>query len=108
MVYLDPTELKWLPRVKTWLQIHSEKLKPPLQALILNLFETYVEDGFIYLKKNCEHIIAQVSYSHNIPLDLLSLAFTFLLKSPNLYKACLLSINCFHIIILKQQVKLVI
>ncbi|XP_011495537.1 PREDICTED: dynein heavy chain 6, axonemal [Ceratosolen solmsi marchali] len=63
MVYLDPSELKWLPRVKSWLLMLAEKLKPAVQSVILNLFETYVEDGFKFIKKYCDSVIAQVEIS---------------------------------------------
>ncbi|XP_031781103.1 dynein heavy chain 6, axonemal isoform X1 [Nasonia vitripennis] len=64
MVYLDPTELKWLPYVKTWIADVSEKLeRRDVPILLLELFEKYVEDGFTFFKKYCDHAMSQVDIS---------------------------------------------
>lgn len=61
MVYLDPTELKWLPYVKTWIAGVSENLgRRDVPILLLELFEKYVEDGFIFFRKYCDYAISQV------------------------------------------------
>ena len=61
MVYFDPVDLKWMPYVKSWLQkIPESILNESLKEEILQLFETYVEEGFLFFKKNCDHAISQV------------------------------------------------
>lgn len=63
MVYLDPTELKWLPRVKTWIKgICTEDMpkQEVIAPLLLEMFEKYVEKGLKFFKKNCDNAIAQV------------------------------------------------
>lgn len=66
MVYLDPSELKWLPRVKTWIAGISRKLpRKEIPALLLELFEKYVEDGLVFFRKNCDSAIAQVRWLIN-------------------------------------------
>lgn len=65
MVYLDPTELKWLPLVKTWVQkLPDDIFIPEYQQLIIDLFEQYFENALIFFRRSCDHAIAQVrSYS---------------------------------------------
>nr|CAH7757603.1 unnamed protein product [Callosobruchus chinensis] len=64
MVYVDSEELKWLPYVKTWLQKLSENLiNQEMKEFMLSLFEYAVENGFIFLKKNCQFSIHQVEVS---------------------------------------------
>ncbi|XP_023289677.1 dynein heavy chain 6, axonemal [Orussus abietinus] len=64
MVYVDPSELKWLPHVKTWLKrLPDNVLNEALREMILELFETYVEDGLNFFRKNCDQAIAQVDVS---------------------------------------------
>ncbi|XP_058809206.1 dynein axonemal heavy chain 6 [Phymastichus coffea] len=64
MVYLDPSELRWLPRVKTWIASISEKLpRKEIPALLSELFESYVDDGLVFFRKNCDYAIAQVDIS---------------------------------------------
>nr|CAI5844200.1 unnamed protein product [Callosobruchus analis] len=64
MVYVDSEELKWLPYVKTWLQKLSENLvNQEMKDFMLSLFEYAVENGFIFLKKNCQFSIHQVEVS---------------------------------------------
>ncbi|XP_047348170.1 dynein axonemal heavy chain 6 [Vespa velutina] len=64
MVYLDPTELKWLPLVKTWVQKLPEDIFiPEYQQLIIDLFEQYFENALIFFGRSCDHAIAQVDIS---------------------------------------------
>ncbi|CAB0031813.1 unnamed protein product [Trichogramma brassicae] len=64
MVYLDPTELKWMPYVKTWIATISEQLfKKEIAPFLLELFAKYVEAGLVFFRKNCDHAIAQVDIS---------------------------------------------
>ncbi|XP_034941913.1 dynein heavy chain 6, axonemal [Chelonus insularis] len=61
MVYVDPLELGWMPYVKSWLSKLQNKLPDVvIYNTILELFEKYIEDGLVFLKKNCQHVIAQV------------------------------------------------
>lgn len=62
MVYVDPDELKWLPYVKSWAARVNEKLmNPEMKEFMISLFEHAVEDGFIFMKKQCQYSIHQVS-----------------------------------------------
>ncbi|XP_041356323.1 dynein heavy chain 6, axonemal-like isoform X2 [Gigantopelta aegis] len=63
MVYIDSEELKWMPFVKTWLNIWSEQLREDDRDYLLNLFETYVEDGLRFIHKKCTETMAQVEVS---------------------------------------------
>lgn len=66
MVYVDPDELKWLPYVKTWLQLFDENiLIPEMKDFVLSLFEAFVEDGFVFLKRRGEYayFINQVRFN---------------------------------------------
>ncbi|KAK2585046.1 hypothetical protein KPH14_008566 [Odynerus spinipes] len=64
MVYVDPAELKWLPRVKTWvLKLSDEIFTDEYRQLILDLFKAHFENGLVFFKKNCDHAIAQVDIS---------------------------------------------
>lgn len=61
MVYVDPSQLKWMPYVKSWVdKVPETYLNRDFHPMIIELFETYFESGLIFFKKNCEHAIAQV------------------------------------------------
>ena len=60
MVYIDSEELKWLPYVKTWLSGWTEELRDDDRSYLLNLFQTYVEDGIKFIHKKCVETMAQV------------------------------------------------
>lgn len=69
MVYFDPVDLKWMPYVKSWLQkIPENILDETLREELLFLFETYVEDGLTFFKKNCDRAIAQVEMNFIIEI----------------------------------------
>ncbi|KAJ9576326.1 hypothetical protein L9F63_006826, partial [Diploptera punctata] len=63
MVYIDPDELKWLPYVKTWLAKLPVELPEGFCQYLEDLFSTYIEDGFIFIKKSCDEAIRQVDIS---------------------------------------------
>ncbi|KAK0176317.1 hypothetical protein PV328_000464 [Microctonus aethiopoides] len=64
MVYVDSSELGWMPYVKTWLSKLPDNLQnPEITNLILKLFNDYVEDGLAFFKKSCDHAISQVDIS---------------------------------------------
>lgn len=64
MVYVDPNELKWLPYITSWLQGIEERT--PILAeyvpFLLELFSKYVENGFVFVKKQCFCPINQVNH----------------------------------------------
>ena len=60
MVYVDPTELKWMPYVKSWLNTLPDTVRNEHRSQIAELFEKYFEDGLIFCSKNCVSPIAQV------------------------------------------------
>lgn len=77
MVYVDSEEIKYLPFVRSWLQKFDENLLiPEMNEFLLSLFETYVEDGFTFIKKRGTFAIHQVI---NIMLQLVSHKSNFLL-----------------------------
>lgn len=62
MVYLDPTELQWLPYVKTWVsQLPGRLVSDEIKEPILELFAKYMDNGLAFFKKNCDHAINQVA-----------------------------------------------
>ncbi|XP_069668946.1 dynein axonemal heavy chain 6 isoform X3 [Periplaneta americana] len=63
MVYIDPDEIKWLPYVKSWLAKLDITLPEDGRSYIEDLFSTYVEEGFVFIKKNCDYAIHQVDIS---------------------------------------------
>ncbi|XP_071788570.1 dynein axonemal heavy chain 6-like isoform X3 [Asterias amurensis] len=63
MVYIDPGELKWMPYVRTWIADFKGKVKEETFTYILELFETYVEDGLRFTSKKCIQAINQVDIS---------------------------------------------
>lgn len=66
MVYVDPTELKWMPYVKSWLNTLPDTVRNEHRSQIAELFEKYFEDGLIFCSKNCVSPITQV---HNLEID---------------------------------------
>ena len=60
MVYIDPAELGWSPYVRTWMKEHGSKLKEETRDYILELFDTYVDEGLKFVRKKCTEAIAQV------------------------------------------------
>lgn len=61
MVYVDPTELKWMPYVKSWLDTLPDALvKNEHRLQIIELFGKYFEEGLIFCRKNCVCPILQV------------------------------------------------
>ncbi|XP_076676367.1 dynein heavy chain at 16F [Andrena cerasifolii] len=64
MVYVDPAELKWMPYVSTWVTTLPEAtVKDEHRDLIIELFQTYFEDGLVFCSRNCEFPISQVDIS---------------------------------------------
>ena len=60
MVYVDPEEIKWLPYVQSWLSRLDITLPEDSIKYIENLFSTYLEAAFVFVKKNCVCAINQV------------------------------------------------
>uniref|UniRef100_A0A1B6CU24 AAA+ ATPase domain-containing protein n=1 Tax=Clastoptera arizonana TaxID=38151 RepID=A0A1B6CU24_9HEMI len=65
MVYIDPEELKWMPYVQSWLtelpkfaQIQNEYI-----VFLEQLFSSYIEMGFLFVKRYCKSYIKQVDIS---------------------------------------------
>ena len=53
MVYIDPYELGWRPYMMTWLEsISDEVLTSGLKDFLRDLFDTYVENGLRFARKN--------------------------------------------------------
>jgi dynein heavy chain len=60
MVYIDPDGIKWFPYVRSWLSKLDVSLPEGSHAYIENLFSTYLESAFAFVKKNCDCAIHQV------------------------------------------------
>lgn len=60
MVYVDPEELKWMPYVTMWLEKWKKAMTPEAPDFIMNLFETYVEEGLQFVTKKCTQAMHQV------------------------------------------------
>jgi dynein heavy chain len=65
MVYVDPEEIKWLPYVRSWLSNLDVTLPEDSIKYIENLFNTYLEAAFTFVKKNCVCAIHQVCLSYD-------------------------------------------
>ncbi|XP_049961962.1 dynein axonemal heavy chain 6-like [Schistocerca serialis cubense] len=63
MVYIDPEELQYMPYVNTWLKNLGAPMPPELKDYVRQLYEGYVDKGLTFVKKNCNHAIAQVDIS---------------------------------------------
>ncbi|XP_066254312.1 dynein axonemal heavy chain 6 [Euwallacea similis] len=64
MVYMGSEELKWMPYVRSWINIIRDNLlNSELKTFLLELFSIYVQDGFDFIKTNCTCAIHQVDIS---------------------------------------------
>ncbi|XP_049864535.1 dynein axonemal heavy chain 6 [Schistocerca gregaria] len=63
MVYIDPEELQYMPYVNTWLKNLGAPMPPELKDYVKQLYEGYVDKGLTFVKKNCNHAIAQADIS---------------------------------------------
>ncbi|RZF48033.1 hypothetical protein LSTR_LSTR002099 [Laodelphax striatellus] len=65
MVYIDPSELKWMPYVKTWLKLLADNFPmiSEFNHYIVGLFETYVDEALAFVNKSCQYAIHQVDIS---------------------------------------------
>lgn len=62
MVYVDPSELQWLPYVKSWLayRLPSTIIADEDKVYLLVLFEVHVTECLQFVSKNCTVPIHQV------------------------------------------------
>jgi dynein heavy chain len=65
MVYIDPDEIKWLPYIQSWLSKLDIALPEDSLKYIENLFSTYLEPAFAFVKMNCDCAIYQVCLSYD-------------------------------------------
>ena len=63
MVYVDATELKWMPYVQTWMAEKCGRMKEELKEYVLELFNRYVENGLRFIQKKCTEAMPQVDIS---------------------------------------------
>ncbi|KAM9845816.1 dynein axonemal heavy chain 6 [Aulostomus maculatus] len=63
MVFIDPSELKWMPLVQTWISGLRPKLPEAVLMYLLELFEKYVEQGLQFVVKRCTQAVRQVDIS---------------------------------------------
>ena len=66
MVYIDDTELGWLPILETWISNENFKWKPETKEYIFNLFKTYIDPCLKHVKKNLIEAMAQVMFIFSI------------------------------------------
>jgi len=74
IVYIDTSDLGWLPYVHSWanrLQNNVIKSTAGLKNYLMSLFETYVNEGFSFIDKYCLAPIKQVLLYFHL-LDLLT------------------------------------
>lgn len=65
MVYIDPSELGWSPFVNSWVnKLNNEVIRNSieLENYILKLFETYIDEGFLFIDRHCLEPIKQVKF----------------------------------------------
>lgn len=61
MVYVDPEEIRWFAYVKSWIgRLNPNLVSDELKEFLQSLFDTYVEQAFAFIKKNCTYAIYQV------------------------------------------------
>lgn len=63
MVYIDTNDLGWFPYVVSWMQRLKGKFSyvtDEIAEYIINLFDGYVEKGWIFIRKNGIFAIHQV------------------------------------------------
>ena len=61
MVYLDPGDLGWRPYVRTWTKTHmSRKMSSATTKYLLGLFDSYVDAGLKFIRKQAVQSISQV------------------------------------------------
>ncbi|CAK9798189.1 Dynein axonemal heavy chain 6 [Anthophora quadrimaculata] len=64
MVYCDPTELKWMPYVKSWITtLPEDNIKDVHREQVIELFDQYFEEGLVFCHRHCECPIKQVDIS---------------------------------------------
>ncbi|KAJ8402442.1 hypothetical protein AAFF_G00369310 [Aldrovandia affinis] len=93
MVYIDSSDLKWMPYVKTWIKGLPEILTEDMQKYLLGLFEGYIEAGLQFVYKNCVQAMAQVDISKVTTLCCLLEALLLGPGGPDL-KLGLSKLNC--------------
>lgn len=76
MVYIDSNDIRWYPYVKTWSQKFEEKFGELYTEYLLNLFNTHIDKGLIFVRKNCKEVVKQV-YIRLKTLDYLKIVFLF-------------------------------
>lgn len=66
MVYIDPSDLGWLPYVRSWinkLKNNCIENNSELKEYLLSLFENHVDKGFLFIDKHCLEPIKQVQFT---------------------------------------------
>jgi dynein heavy chain, axonemal len=62
MVYIDSNDIRWYPYVKTWSKKFEEKFGSSYTEYLLNLYQTYIDKGLLFVRKACKEVIKQVGY----------------------------------------------
>jgi dynein heavy chain len=66
MVYIDSNDIRWYPYVKTWSQKFEEKFGELFTEYLLNLFNTHIDKGLTFVRKNCKEVIKQVRIENSV------------------------------------------
>lgn len=75
MVFMDSADLSWMPYVKRWLRQLPNQVTADLKKVIVSFFETYVEKGLRFVRKNCVEYLPSVDL--NLVASLCKLIMTF-------------------------------
>jgi dynein heavy chain len=75
MVYIDSNDIRWYPYVKTWSQKFEEKFGELFTEYLLNLFNTHIDKGLTFVRKNCKEVIKQVRIEKSVCFKLLDKIF---------------------------------
>jgi dynein heavy chain len=79
MVYVDPEHLGWRPYVKAWIEKLSSILNSDGKEYVDFLFESFVDKGLEFVRKNCKENIPSVNI--NLVASLCKIMDTFFNKS---------------------------
>jgi dynein heavy chain len=75
MVYMDPASLGWWPYVNSWLVKLPNHVNDELRELLRNFFDTYVDMGLRFVRRNCKEYVKSVDF--NLVVSLCNLLTTF-------------------------------
>ena len=63
MVYIDPATLGWSAFIKCWNRKLPAHVSQGLRDHLMNLFDTFVDAGLYFIRKNCREYVASVDFN---------------------------------------------